>query len=106
MDPLARMALTTANYREMTTIMMELASELCGGRIVVAQEGGYAPYYAPYCSAAIAETLVGAREGIVPIAEPYGSRATTMPPAMTLGLDAEQAIEAAIQAQQKFWKLQ
>jgi len=106
MDPLARMALTTANYREMTAFMMELAAEFSGGKIVVAQEGGYAPYYAPYCSAAIAETLVGAREGIVPIAEPYGSRATTMPPATTLGLDAEQAIEAAIQAQRKYWTLQ
>ncbi len=106
MDPLARMALTTANYREMTEIMMELAADLCGGKIVIAQEGGYAPYYAPYCSAAIAETLVGAREGIVPIAEPYGPRATSMPPATTLGLDAERAIEAAIHVQRKYWELQ
>jgi acetoin utilization deacetylase AcuC-like enzyme len=106
MDPLARMALTTANYREMTASMLSLAAELCNGRIVIAQEGGYAPYYAPYCSAAIAETLVGPRLSIEPVAEPYGRRAASMPAATTLGLDAQQAIEAAVHVQQRFWTLE
>ncbi|MFL5759228.1 MAG: class II histone deacetylase [Thermomicrobiales bacterium] len=106
MDPLARMALTTANYRDMTTLMMAVAAETCGGKIVVTQEGGYAPTYAPYCSAAIAETLVGAREGITPFADPYGARATSMPPATTLGCDAERAIEAALQVQKSYWTLE
>jgi acetoin utilization deacetylase AcuC-like enzyme len=105
MDPLARMALTTASYREMTTLMMAVAEDACGGRIVVTQEGGYAAAYAPYCSAAIAETLVGPRAGIAPFPDPYGPRATTMPPATILGLDAERAIEAAIQVQRSYWSL-
>jgi len=105
MDPLARMALTTASYRDMTTMMMDVASETCGGRIVVTQEGGYAPAYAPYCSAAIAEMLVGAREAITPFADPYGPRATSMPAATTLGLDAERAIEEAIHKQRSYWSV-
>ena len=50
MDPLARMALTTGDvHPDMTRLMMEVAMEVCGGRMIVAQEGGYAPAYAPYC---------------------------------------------------------
>jgi acetoin utilization deacetylase AcuC-like enzyme len=105
MDPLARMALTTASYREMTTLMMAVAEETCEGRIVVTQEGGYAAAYAPYCSAAIAESLVGPRESVTPFADPYGPRATSMPPATVLGLDTERAIEEAIQVQRSYWSL-
>jgi acetoin utilization deacetylase AcuC-like enzyme len=104
-DPLARMALTTASYRDMTTMMMAVASETCEGRIVVTQEGGYAPQYAPYCSAAIAEALVGEHAGITPFPDPYGPRATTMPAADVLGLDAERAIEAAVVAHRRYWSL-
>ena len=58
-DPLARMSLTLAGYRAMTEAMMAVAAECCEGRLVITQEGGYAPQYAPYCSATIAQTLVG-----------------------------------------------
>jgi acetoin utilization deacetylase AcuC-like enzyme len=44
-DPLGRMALTTDAYREFTRLMMDLAAESCGGRLVCTQEGGYAPTY-------------------------------------------------------------
>jgi hypothetical protein len=103
-DPLARMALTTSSYRDMTLLMMAVA-EVCAGRIVVTQEGGYAPQYAPYCSTAIAEALVGARPGVTPFSDPYGERALSMPAANFLGLDAERAIQAAIAAHREFWSL-
>jgi acetoin utilization deacetylase AcuC-like enzyme len=35
------MMLTSESYYKMTKILMELADELCGGRIVLAHEGGY-----------------------------------------------------------------
>ncbi len=105
MDPLARMSLTLAAYRAMTETMQALAAETCDGRLVVTQEGGYAPQYAPYCSATIAQTLVGLAPGEEPIPDPYGERAATQPASVELGLDAERAIERVIDVQRVFWSL-
>jgi acetoin utilization deacetylase AcuC-like enzyme len=105
LDPLARMALTTEAYRQMTQLIMDVAAETCGGRLVVTQEGGYAPTYAPYCSATIAETLIGPVEGVTPIVDPYGSRAETMPPTRELGLDAARALDLATTVLRRYWAL-
>jgi acetoin utilization deacetylase AcuC-like enzyme len=102
LDPLARMSLTTNAYRAMTRFMLGIAEESCGGRLVVAQEGGYAAAYAPYCSASIAEVLAG---GPVVVPEPYGPRAESEPAANRIGLDAEQAIERVIEVQKRFWTM-
>ena len=60
-DPLGRMMCHSETYREMTATVMELAAELCAGRLVVCLEGGYAPGYMPYCCLAVVETLSGIR---------------------------------------------
>ena len=104
-DPLGRMSLTTAAYRAMTGMLRDVAGEVCGGRLVVAQEGGYSPNYAPYCSAAIAEGLCDGLNGTSPIEEPYGPRAESMPATRRIGLDAQAAIDAAIAAHRRFWTL-
>jgi acetoin utilization deacetylase AcuC-like enzyme len=104
-DPLGRMSLTTAAYRAMTGMLRDVASEVCGGRLVVAQEGGYSQHYAPYCSAAIAEGLCDGLNGTSPIEEPYGPRAESMPPTRRIGLDAQAAIDAAMEAHRRFWTL-
>ena len=41
LDPLGGMAVTTAGFAYMTKIMVDLAAELCDGRLVLALEGGY-----------------------------------------------------------------
>ena len=105
MDPLARMSLTLAGYRAMTEAMMSVAAECCEGRLVITQEGGYAPQYAPYCSATIAQTLVGLHPGGEWIADPYGERAETQPASVELGLDVASAIERALAIQQGYWVL-
>lgn len=102
-DPLARMTLTTSAYRAMAGIMLDLAERLCHGRLVVAQEGGYAPHYAPYCSASIAETLTGRGDGPLPLFEPFGDYDTTLPSNYGVGLDAEQAIQAVVHVQSHYW---
>jgi acetoin utilization deacetylase AcuC-like enzyme len=104
-DPLGRMSLTLDGYRAMTEAMQDLAAESCAGRLVVTQEGGYAPQYAPYCSATIAQTLVGLAPGEDPIPDPYGERAATQPASVHVGLDAEGAIERAVAQQRQFWSL-
>lgn len=105
-DPLARMTLTTSAYRFMATAMRDLAERVCQGRLVVAQEGGYAPAYAPYCSAAIAETLVGAGEGPVPLIEPYGDYDGSIPSNAWIGLDAAAALQAVFDMHASRWPLE
>ncbi len=66
-DPLARMLLHSESYRAMTKRMMDLAERLCGGRLVIVHEGGYAEAYTPFCGQAILEVLTGAE----PIEDPF-----------------------------------
>jgi acetoin utilization deacetylase AcuC-like enzyme len=105
MDPLGRMSLTTSAYRVMTRRLRDLADELCGGRLVIALEGGYSEIYAPYCTAAIAEGLCDGLDGISPVQEPYGSRAESMPASREVGLDARKALDEAIAAHRRWWTL-
>jgi acetoin utilization deacetylase AcuC-like enzyme len=63
-DPLARMMLTSTGYRQLTRILMGVADEVCGGRLVVEHEGGYSSFYVPYCGLAIVEELAGVRGSI------------------------------------------
>jgi acetoin utilization deacetylase AcuC-like enzyme len=104
-DPLARMSMTLAGYRAMTEAILSVAAECSHGRIVVTQEGGYAPQYAPYCLATVAQTLVG----LVPdgewVPDPYEDRAETQPASVELGLDAVSAIERVIYVQQCYWAI-
>ena len=105
-DPLGRMLLTTDVYREMTRRMMVAAEETCGGRMVLVQEGGYAPIYAPYCTTAIVQTLLGdlsELDGVAAVPEPYGERAAMIPPAGRVGLDAMAVIDAAVHIHRPYW---
>ena len=104
-DPLGRMSLTTAAYRVMTRLLRDAADELCESRMVISQEGGYSEIYAPYCSAAIGEGLVDGLNGTLPVEEPYGPRAESMPPSRAISLDQQAAIDAALAAHRRYWKL-
>jgi acetoin utilization deacetylase AcuC-like enzyme len=105
LDPLGRMALTTEAYRDFARQVMDLAAETCGGRLVLTQEGGYAPTYAPYCTAAIVETLVGPEANVTPIGEPYGARAESMPPTRELGLDVARSLDLATTVLRRYWSV-
>src|SRR5262249_26478718 len=60
-DPLGRMMLHSECYRQLTAMLMDAASTICGGRLVLAHEGGYAETYVPFCGLAIVEQLSGLR---------------------------------------------
>ena len=64
MDPLASMMMTSEGYRTLTRIMLAVADEVCGGRLVACHEGGYSPAYVPYCGLAIIEEMAGVRTGL------------------------------------------
>jgi acetoin utilization deacetylase AcuC-like enzyme len=75
-DPLGRMMLHSECYRQLTNMMMDAASDLCGGRLVLAHEGGYSELYVPFCGLAIMEELSGFRtETADPILDMVASRA-------------------------------
>lgn len=64
MDPLARMMMTSGGFRELTRLLMEVADDVCGGRLAVEHEGGYSSAYVPFCGLAVVEQLCGRASGV------------------------------------------
>jgi acetoin utilization deacetylase AcuC-like enzyme len=64
MDPSGRMLLTSEDFRLLTRMCREVADEQCRGRLVLCQEGGYAPLYVPFCGLAVIEELAGRLSGV------------------------------------------
>ena len=64
MDPLAHMMVHSAAYKQMTRILMDVAAEVCGGRLVMCHEGGYSAGYVPFCGLAVVEELSGITTGV------------------------------------------
>lgn len=67
-DPLGRMMLHSEGYRCMMRMILEVAADVCAGRVVLSHEGGYSATYVPFCGLAIIEELSGIR---TEIADPY-----------------------------------
>ncbi len=59
-DPNGRQMVTMAGYYQMACQLRELAHEVCGGKLVMTQEGGYNPTYAPLCAYAVVAGLLEA----------------------------------------------
>jgi acetoin utilization deacetylase AcuC-like enzyme len=58
-DPLGRMCLTTEGFRALSAMVTAAAHDLCGGRVVMLQEGGYSVDHVPFCTLAIIEAMAG-----------------------------------------------
>jgi acetoin utilization deacetylase AcuC-like enzyme len=58
-DPLGRMLCSADTFRRMTRAVMELAADICGGRLVLVHEGGYSEVHVPFCGHAVLEELSG-----------------------------------------------
>jgi acetoin utilization deacetylase AcuC-like enzyme len=61
MDPLARQLVTSRGFRGMTEQVLQVAAEVCDGRVAMVQEGGYSPIYVPFCGHAVIETPAGVK---------------------------------------------
>lgn len=70
LDPLAQMMMSMAGFRQISSLMCELANTVCAGKLVLLQEGGYSAPYVPYCTAAAIEPLLGVDLGIVDLYDP------------------------------------
>ena len=56
-DPLSRMLCSAETFRLMTRKLMKAADELCGGRLVMAHEGGYSEVHVPFCGHAVLQEM-------------------------------------------------
>ena len=74
-DPLGRMQMHSDGYRNLTHKLMEVADELCGGKLLFTHEGGYNNWTVPFFGLAVMETLSGTDTGTV---DPFLALAETL----------------------------
>ena len=65
MDPLARMLCDSETCRALTTSIMQVADQVCNGKLVMAHEGGYHAAMVPFMGLAILEQLSGYKTEVV-----------------------------------------
>jgi len=58
-DPLGRMAVTTAGFRDLAERVLAVADAACAGRVVAFLEGGYSLRHLPVTTVAVLEALAG-----------------------------------------------
>lgn len=102
LDPMAHMMVTMRGYRQMAQRMVDLAGEICDGRLVVLQAGGYSAAYVPYCTAAVVEALVDVDLGIVDL---YATSSELERCQTILGQETLQAIATARKWHKQWWKI-
>ena len=64
-DPNGRQNVSMAGFRRIGQLVGELAEELCEGRLVLVQEGGYGRTYSGYCLHATLEGVLGFPEPLL-----------------------------------------
>ena len=74
-DDIAMQQLSVDGYGALVTMTRAVAEELCGGKLLVAQEGGYHPVALPWCVRRTIEIL----RGDDPTPDPLGTVATPVP---------------------------
>ena len=68
-DPLGRMLATTETFQIMTRQVKTLAEALCGGRLMMAHEGGYSEVYVPFCGHHVLQEMSGSS---ITAPDPFG----------------------------------
>lgn len=68
-DPLGRMSVTSRGFKQIAARLVDLATEVCAGRVVFSHEGGYSPVHVPFCGLAVLEALTGIDTGVE---DPFG----------------------------------
>lgn len=102
LDPLAQMMVTQAGFRSIAELMLGLAEDICEGRLVMLQEGGYSAAYVPYCTVAVVEPLLGVDLGIVDL---YAGSAEVDRSATIFTKETEEALVGARKWHRNWWKI-
>jgi len=91
-DPLGGMAVTAAGFAYMTRVMVDLAAELCEGRLVLVLEGGY--------------NLQGLTEGVLASLHEMAGEGGLGPEALNALAQAKKPLpplDAALAVAKKYW---
>ena len=80
-DPNGRNLLGMAGFRQLGQTARELASDLCNGRLLLCQEGGYAITYTGFCMYAVTEGVLGVEN---PMEDPLAYDATIEKPEVAM----------------------
>jgi len=75
LDPLSRMLATADTFRQMTRMVLDLAAEVCQGRVMMTHEGGYSEVCVPFCGHAVLEEMSGSTiTAPDPLAQTFAAR--------------------------------
>jgi acetoin utilization deacetylase AcuC-like enzyme len=99
-DPMARLAVTARGYGGIARRLLDAAAELCGGRAVFVQEGGYSPVYAPFCGMAVIEALAAVAEPHEDPFEPF-----IAPVVRQLADYQREAVDALVEHHAAHWEV-
>jgi acetoin utilization deacetylase AcuC-like enzyme len=102
LDPLAQMMMSMSGFRQLSSFMLSLADEVCDGRIVMLQEGGYSAAYVPYCTIAAVEPLLGVDLGIVDL---YAGSSELERSQTIFTQETQRALQDARVWHRQWWKL-
>lgn len=102
LDPLAQMCVTMQGFRAMSTLMLDLAHQVCTDRLVLLQEGGYSVAYVPYCTVGVIEPLLGSDLGIVDL---YSTSSELERSATIFTNATREALAEARAWHKQWWKL-
>jgi acetoin utilization deacetylase AcuC-like enzyme len=102
LDPLAQMMVTMGGFRQISTMMVNLAEEVCDGRLVMLQAGGYSTAYVPYCTVAAVEPLLGVDSGLLEL-YPTASELERCQTVFTQ--ETQQALAAARAWHKNWWNI-
>jgi acetoin utilization deacetylase AcuC-like enzyme len=67
MDPMSHTMVSAQGFATLTELAKSAAAEICDGKLVMVQEGGYSIHYLAICGALTIATLAG----VEPMADPY-----------------------------------
>jgi acetoin utilization deacetylase AcuC-like enzyme len=101
-DPLGRMLVTTAGFRAMAERLRRVAADVCPGRLIGVQEGGYSASYVPFCTLAVVEGISGRASGV---GEPWHGSSEHARAERAFGEEQNVAIEAARTIQSQYWQV-
>jgi acetoin utilization deacetylase AcuC-like enzyme len=68
LDPLGRMLLSASAFGRLARRLRDASDELCRGRVVAVQEGGYSALHVPFCGLRVVEALSGR---LTPVEDPF-----------------------------------
>ena len=100
-DPLSRLGMTAAGFAGVAERLLTVAFDVCNGRLVSVQEGGYSHVYAPFCWLAIVETLAGLERH----EDPYEMFIADQPCCREFPSWQRDAINEQIRELARFWPL-